>query len=105
MPYSASPSSGTGTPSTLRMSPPTGRCPSAARTSGAGERKHHQWNPDTIAKLQHAARTNDRDVYRSFARLSNDQSRKIATLRGLLEFKEDLGPVPIDEVETGLGNR
>ncbi len=64
--------------------------------------EHHQWNPDTIAKLQHAARTNDRDVYRSFARLSNDQSRKIATLRGLLEFKEDLGPVPIDEVEPAL---
>ena len=62
--------------------------------------EHHQWNPDTIGMLQHAARTNDYGVYQKFARLSNDQSRRIATLRGLLEFKGDRGPVPIDEVET-----
>ena len=59
----------------------------------------HQWNPDTIAMLQHAARTNDRGVYQKFARLVNDQSRRIATLRGLLEFKGDRPPVPIEEVE------
>ena len=62
--------------------------------------EHHQWNPDTIGMLQHAARTNDYGVYQKFARLSNDQSRRIATLRGLLEFKGDRGPVPIDEVES-----
>ena len=57
--------------------------------------EHHQWNPDTIAMLQHAARTNDWDVYRKFARLSNDQTRRIATLRGLLEFNGDRAPVPL----------
>ena len=36
--------------------------------------EHHQWNPDTIAKLQHAARTNNWQVYQEFAELSNDQS-------------------------------
>ena len=61
--------------------------------------EHHQWNPDTIAKLQHASRTNNRQVYQEFAELSNDQSRKISTLRGLLEFKEDRASVPLDEVE------
>ena len=61
--------------------------------------EHHQWNPDTIARLQHAARTNDWNVYKQFARLSNDQSRRIATLRGLLEFKDGRTPVSIDEVE------
>ncbi|PKB80057.1 MAG: glutamate synthase large subunit [SAR202 cluster bacterium Io17-Chloro-G9] len=61
--------------------------------------EHHQWNPEAIAKLQQAARTNDQSVYREFARLSNDQSRKIATLRGLLEFKSDRPAVSIDEVE------
>ena len=60
--------------------------------------EHHQWNPDTIARLQHAARTNDWNVYKQFARLSNDQSRRIATLRGLLEFKDGT-PIAIDEVE------
>ena len=61
--------------------------------------EHHQWNPDTIARLQHAARTNDWNVYKQFARLSNDQSRRIATLRGLLEFKDDRTAIPIEEVE------
>ncbi len=61
--------------------------------------EHHQWNPDTIARLQHAARTNDWNVYKQFARLSNDQSRRIATLRGLLEFKGDRTAIPIEEVE------
>ena len=62
--------------------------------------EHHQWNPDTIGILQHAARTNDYNVYQKFARLSNDQSRHIATLRGLLEFKSDRTPVLIEEVES-----
>ena len=61
--------------------------------------EHHQWNPDTIGMLQHAARTNDFGLYQKFARLSNDQSRRIATLRGLLEFKGERAPVPIEEVE------
>ena len=61
--------------------------------------EHHQWNPDTIGILQHASRTNDWGVYQKFARLVNDQSRRIATLRGLLEFKGDREPVPIEEVE------
>ena len=61
--------------------------------------EHHQWNPDTIAMLQHAARTDNRDLYKKFARLVNDQSRRLATLRGLLDFNGDRTPVPIDEVE------
>ena len=59
----------------------------------------HQWNPDAIAKLQYAARANDWDVYKEFSRLSNDQTRKLATLRGLLVFKHDRAPVPVAEVE------
>ncbi len=61
--------------------------------------EHHQWNPDAIAKLQHAAQTNNWEVYKEFSRLSNDQTRKLATLRGLLEFKQDRAPVPIEDVE------
>ena len=61
--------------------------------------EHHQWNPDTIGILQHAARSNDWNVYRKFARLSNDQSRRMATLRGLLDFKKDNEPIAIEEVE------
>ena len=59
----------------------------------------HQWNPDTIAKLQHATRANSWDSYQEFSQAVNDQSRELATLRGLLEFKPDRQPVPLDEVE------
>ena len=58
----------------------------------------HQWNPETIAKLQYATRANDQAAYREFASEVNDQSRKMATLRGLLEFKAG-NAVPINEVE------
>jgi glutamate synthase (NADPH/NADH) large chain len=61
--------------------------------------EHHQWNPDAIAKLQYATRANNREAYNEFAALANDQSRKMATLRGLLEFKKIRPPVPIEEVE------
>ena len=61
--------------------------------------EHHQWNPDAIAKLQHAARTNDWKVYKDFSEQSNNQTRELATLRGLLDFKKDRVQVPIEEVE------
>jgi glutamate synthase domain-containing protein 2/glutamate synthase domain-containing protein 3 len=59
----------------------------------------HQWNPDTIAKLQDSARSNDWQTYQEFAQLVNDQSRNMATLRGLLDFKSSRPSVPIEEVE------
>ncbi|MCH7713383.1 MAG: glutamate synthase large subunit [Chloroflexi bacterium] len=59
----------------------------------------HQWNPDAITKLQFATQTNDWEAYQEFARLTNDQSRRLATLRGLLEFKNVQPPVPLEEVE------
>ena len=49
--------------------------------------EHHNWNPETIAKLQHATQKNDVKTYKEFARLANDESRIHTTLRGLLEFK------------------
>lgn len=61
----------------------------------------HQWNPEAIAKLQYATRSNDQRAYREFADEVNDQSRKMATLRGLLEFK-DGAPISIDEVEPAV---
>ncbi len=59
----------------------------------------HQWNPEVIAKLQDSTRSGNRELYREFANLVNDQSRKMATLRGLLEFKKTVTPVPLEEVE------
>ena len=61
----------------------------------------HQWNPEAIAKLQYATRSNDSRAYREFADQVNDQSRKMATLRGLLEFR-NAEPISIDEVEPSV---
>ncbi len=59
----------------------------------------HQWNPDTIAKLQYATRANNWNSYQEFSRAVNDQSKQLATLRGLLEFRQDREPVALEEVE------
>ncbi|HWH43984.1 MAG TPA: glutamate synthase large subunit [Thermoleophilaceae bacterium] len=63
--------------------------------------EHHQWNPETIAKVQHAVRHGGQDAYEDFSRTVNDESRRRATLRGLLKLKPPPGqePLPLDEVE------
>jgi glutamate synthase (NADPH/NADH) large chain/glutamate synthase (ferredoxin) len=61
--------------------------------------EHHNWNPETIYKLQHASRSNDAKTYAEFAQLVNDESRRLSNLRGLLDFKFAPQPIPIEEVE------
>ncbi len=60
--------------------------------------EHHLFNPESIHRLQKAVRTNSYVTYKSYAKLVDDQSRKLATLRGLLEFKP-AEAVPLEEVE------
>ena len=60
--------------------------------------EHHLFNPETVFKLQHATRSGQYSIYRGYTTLVNDQSRKLGTLRGLLDFKPGT-PVPLDEVE------
>ncbi|MEX1142740.1 MAG: glutamate synthase large subunit [Thermoleophilaceae bacterium] len=59
----------------------------------------HGWNPETIANLQHAARGEEPASYERFQRYVNDVAVRTSTLRGLLDFRDDVEPVPIDEVE------
>ena len=61
--------------------------------------EHHNWNPETIYKLQHATKTNDPKTFKEFAALVNDESKRRSNLRGLLDFKFAPEPIPIDEVE------
>ena len=49
--------------------------------------EHHNWNPDTIYKLQHATKANDPKTFAEFSQLVNDESQRRSNLRGLLEFK------------------
>ncbi|PIQ89271.1 MAG: glutamate synthase large subunit [Candidatus Omnitrophica bacterium CG11_big_fil_rev_8_21_14_0_20_42_13] len=61
--------------------------------------EYHLWNPESIAALQEAARSNDYKKYREFSTLINDQSKTPATLRSLLKFKKTK-PISIDRVES-----
>ena len=72
--------------------------------------EHHMWNPETIALLQHAVRRGSgqrrpapdgdaQEKYDEYARLVNEDAARRATLRGLLNFRTDQAPVPLEEVE------
>src|SRR5262249_32424371 len=43
-------------------------------------------------------RTDDYKVFKQYSQLVNDQSKRLCTLRGLMEFKSTCPPVPIEEV-------
>lgn len=61
-----------------------------------GER--HLFNPTTVAKLQQAVRSNNKQAYQTYADAVNKQNKHLMTLRGLFEFQQ-LDPISIDEVE------
>ena len=67
------------------------------------EGEYHLFNPDTVFKLQHSTRTGQYEVFKEYTKLVDDQSERIASLRGLLTFKDPKnigrGPIPIEEVE------
>ncbi|MDE0802223.1 MAG: glutamate synthase large subunit [Acidimicrobiales bacterium] len=65
------------------------------------EGEHHLFNPETVYKLQHATRSGKYDIFKEYTKRIDDQSHKLATLRGLFEFKTgDQDPVPLEEVES-----
>ncbi len=59
----------------------------------------HAWTPDTVAKLQHAVRGNLPAEFHAFTQAINDQSERLLTIRGLMQFKFAPTPVPLEEVE------
>src|SRR6187431_508122 len=64
------------------------------------EGEYHLFNPDTVFKLQHSTRTGQYSIFKEYTKLVDDQSEKMASLRGLLKFKDGVRPpVPLDEVE------
>lgn len=60
--------------------------------------EYHMYNPETIHLLQQSTRKNDFQLYKKYASIVNDRSRKACTLRGLLDFKKR-NSIPIEEVE------
>ena len=74
----------------------------------------HIWNPDTIAKLQHAVRGpapngwqdearlvgDSRETYEEFARLANEEATRSAALRGLMKLRTAPEPIQLEQVES-----
>ncbi|HOA47923.1 MAG TPA: glutamate synthase large subunit [Novosphingobium sp.] len=61
--------------------------------------EEHAWTAQNIAQLQHAVRGNDWKNYEEFAKSINDQSSRMLTIRGLMEFRKADKPIDISEVE------
>jgi glutamate synthase (NADPH/NADH) large chain len=59
----------------------------------------HAWTPNSIAKLQHAVRGNSSAEYKAFATEINEQSERLLTIRGLMEFQWADKEIPLEEVE------
>src|SRR5712672_951888 len=63
----------------------------------------HVWTAQTVATLQHAVRGNLPDSYKAYARVSNEQSERLLTIRGLFRIRtaqeDGRTPVPLEEVE------
>ena len=61
--------------------------------------EHHLFNPETVYLLQQACRNNDYDLFQKYSSIINDQTRRLGTLRGLLNFKTGEQAIPLEEVE------
>jgi len=79
---------------------PDGLLPVTGLYAWRRDGEHHQWNPETIALLQHAVRHGGYETYEEYARLVNDDSARRSTLRGLMRLRwAPDGGVPVEEVE------
>ncbi|MSR35668.1 MAG: glutamate synthase large subunit [Gemmatimonadetes bacterium] len=61
--------------------------------------EYHLFNPETVFKLQHAARSGQYAIFKDYTKAVDVQSRQHATLRGLIGFRA-AASVPLDEVES-----
>jgi len=58
--------------------------------------EYHLFNPETVHKLQLACRTGNFKVFKEYSKLVDEQSRRLCTLRGLMEIKfPDESPPPL----------
>ncbi|MFZ5986505.1 MAG: glutamate synthase large subunit [Bacillota bacterium] len=61
--------------------------------------EYHLFNPLTVHKLQYACREGNYSLFKEYSELINNQTQRLCTIRGLLNFKVK-NPIPIDEVES-----
>ncbi|WP_328581671.1 glutamate synthase large subunit [Streptomyces sp. NBC_00370] len=63
------------------------------------EGEPHLFDPETVFRLQHAARSRRYDIFKKYTDRVNEQSERLMTLRGLFNFASAREPISIDEVE------
>jgi glutamate synthase (NADPH/NADH) large chain len=63
------------------------------------EGEPHLFSPETVFKLQHSTRTRRYEIFKEYTGLVDDQSKRLMTLRGLLELRPAREPAPIEDVE------
>ena len=61
--------------------------------------EHHMVNPEMIASMQKAVRIKDFNEFKRYSKMVNDENRKHATIRGLLDFVWAKESIPLEEVE------
>lgn len=74
--------------------------PSGGHYQWRKDGEFHLYNPETIHKLQHSCRTADYKLFKEYSDLIDNQTQRLCTLRGLMEFKKSRQPISIDEVES-----
>jgi glutamate synthase (NADPH/NADH) large chain len=63
------------------------------------EGEPHLFDPETVFRLQHSTRSGRYDIFKQYTHHIDTQSERLMTLRGLLIFKADREPIPIEQVE------
>ena len=61
--------------------------------------EEHVWTPETIGTLQHAVRSANFNLFKTYTSKVNDQTRKLKNLRGLFEITPDRASIPLEDVE------
>jgi glutamate synthase domain-containing protein 2/glutamate synthase domain-containing protein 1/glutamate synthase domain-containing protein 3 len=61
--------------------------------------EYHLFNPLTVSKLQHAVRDERYETFKEYAAMIDQQNKDLATLRGLMVFRENAQPLKLEEVE------
>ncbi|HEV2444411.1 MAG TPA: glutamate synthase central domain-containing protein, partial [Candidatus Sulfopaludibacter sp.] len=61
--------------------------------------EYHLYNPQTIAKLQHAVRQESFQTFQEYTDLLDGQNKQLCTLRGLLDIRRAAEPISPDDVE------
>ncbi len=72
--------------------------PAGGQYQWRNEGEYHLFNPQSIHHLQKAVRTGSYATFKQYSSIINENSKNIATLRGLLDFKFN-DPIPLEEVE------